>query len=79
VLNTPDEVRRMGGHDGAAPAALHVDTGMTRLGLSLEDARQPGCRSGLMVAALNLTLVMSHPACADEPDHALNAMQIALQ
>jgi len=52
------------------PAALHVDTGMNRLGVSLDEAER-------LAAArrLRLDLVMSHLACADEPDHPLNALQ----
>ena len=48
-------------------AVLHIDTGMTRLGLDPSDA-----------AALErrrFRLVMSHLACADEPDHPLNEAQ----
>jgi len=56
-------------------AALHVDTGMNRLGLSFEEAvwlaNQPKSdRRGLV-------LLMSHLACAETPDHPLNAGQMA--
>ncbi|MEO0496400.1 MAG: alanine racemase [Pseudomonadota bacterium] len=68
-----DGLRRRGQH---APSALHIDTGMNRLGLSigehaalLEDAAS--------LQALNPTLVMSHLACADEADHAHNPIQLA--
>ena len=57
------------------PAALHVDTGMNRLGVSVEaalalaaDERGPG---------FGLCLVMTHLACADTPDHPLTALQKA--
>lgn len=52
-------------------AALHIDTGMNRLGLPLAevaDARH-------MLARADVPLVMSHLACASEPAHALNALQ----
>jgi alanine racemase len=65
----------MGGLGRQHPAALHVDTGMTRLGLAMEEAESLA-RDQATVAALNLALVMSHLACADEPAHALNAQQI---
>ena len=53
-------------------AVLHVDTGMSRLGLTLEEAL------ALDPATLpRLDLVMSHFACADEPEHPLNRRQIA--
>jgi alanine racemase len=56
-------------------AALHVDTGMNRLGFALEDARAlagrlPGARTDHGIA-----LVMSHFACSEE-DHPLNAIQL---
>jgi alanine racemase len=56
-------------------AALHVDTGMNRLGLSFEEAvwlsRQPQAERGEVV------LLMSHLACAEAPEHPLNARQMA--
>jgi alanine racemase len=61
------------GYERRHPAILHVDTGMARLGL---DARE--------FAALvenpppiRWRAVMSHLACADDPDHPLNQRQRA--
>lgn len=60
----------------APPVAIHVDTGMSRLGLSpAEHARlhaEPERLAGISVAC-----VMSHLACADQPDHPLNRHQHA--
>jgi alanine racemase len=58
--------RGSSGWDGAA--ALHIDTGMNRLGLSRDEAARLGNRHGI-------ALVMSHFACSEE-DHPLNAIQI---
>lgn len=79
VLSTPRQVADWNhlGHkeDIVLPAALHVDTGMTRLGLtagqidSLEKNREQ-CRY------LNVKLVVSHLACADDPDNEMNAEQL---
>lgn len=59
---------------GAWPAAIHLDTGMSRLGLDdgerLRLAEDPDRLAGIQVS-----LVMSHLACADEPDHPLNDEQ----
>jgi alanine racemase len=55
-------------------AALHVDTGMNRLGLAPEEAAQVAARSG---PESDLALLMSHFACAEEPGHPLNARQMA--
>jgi alanine racemase len=56
-------------------AALHVDTGMNRLGLSLSDAENivPRIASGNH----GITLVMTHLACAENLRHPLNAKQLA--
>ena len=58
--------RAASGWDGAA--ALHIDTGMNRLGLSRDEAARLGNDHGI-------ALVMSHFACSEE-DHPLNAAQI---
>ena len=79
VLSTPRQVADWNhlGHkeDIVLPAALHVDTGMTRLGLtagqidSLEKNPQQ-CKY------LNVKLVISHLACADNPDNKMNFEQL---
>ena len=55
-------------------AALHVDTGMNRLGVTVNEAAAlaPRIRS----ANHGITLLLSHLACAEQPDHPLNARQI---
>ena len=59
----------------ALPCAIKIDTGMTRLGLSDSELDK-------FIALipneswLNPILFMSHLACADEPDHPLNALQL---
>ena len=57
-------------------AAVHVDTGMNRLGLPASEvddlARDPS-----LFDRFDLSLVMSHLACADEPGHRLSASQRA--
>ncbi len=79
VLNSGAEVAewRAARTGGALPgAALHVDTGMNRLGLRPDEfGALAGDRNA--VDALGLTLVMSHLACADSPAHPLNAAQLA--
>ena len=59
-----------------AQAALHVDTGMNRMGLTLAEAEALLAEPGL-AETLGLTLVMSHLACADTPGHPLNQRQLA--
>jgi alanine racemase len=66
----------MGGGEGARlppPAILHVDTGMARLGLTeREFAAVVEARPALAWRA-----VISHLACAEDPDHPLNTKQHA--
>jgi alanine racemase len=56
------------------PAAIHIDTGMRRHGISNEDAVVLAERSKLL--NFKPSLVMSHLACADDPGHPMNAQQI---
>lgn len=55
-------------------AALHVDTGMHRLGISIEEAAALAPRT--QTENHGIALLMSHLACAEVPDHPLNASQI---
>ena len=60
----------------ARRALLHLDTGMARLGLdAVEQARLVADHS--LLAGLDLLYIMTHLACADEPNHPLNAEQAA--
>ena len=55
-------------------AALHFDTGMNRLGLALEDA--PALAARAKMPNHGFSLIMSHFACSDVPEHPLNDLQI---
>jgi alanine racemase len=76
VLNQPHEIRhwaaearRTGRH---LAAALQLETGMCRMGLTAADIE---ALDHEWLAALDLEVVMSHLACADEPEHPLNEAQ----
>lgn len=56
------------------PCAIHVDTGINRLGFSMGEY-QALLNDAATMNALGVSLLMSHLACADEPDHPLNAKQ----
>ncbi len=78
VLNHPgelqrqvDQARRRGRR---LPAALHVDSGMWRLGFGKAEVEALDPTS---LATLDLRLVMSHLACAEDPGHPLNEEQRA--
>jgi len=64
---------------GRAPldAVLHVDTGMNRLGLSGEELATLAGEQAKRLIGLNLVLVMSHLACADEPENKMNVQQLS--
>ncbi len=78
VLNDPGQIAEW--RDAAArlgrelPAALQFDTGMSRMGLSMADVAALSAKPGWL-AGIRPVLVMSHLACADEPEHPLNALQ----
>jgi len=63
-------------NDWRGGAALHVDTGMNRLGLPVEDGMAIASR--MKSANHGITLLMSHLACAETPEHSLNEKQIRL-
>jgi alanine racemase len=58
-------------------AAVHIDTGMNRLGLPASEVEALAARPELF-ADFDLALVMSHLACADEPANPMNARQRVL-
>ncbi len=80
LLNTLDQIARARraavAAGGLLPCGLQFDSGMNRLGLEPAELSQllddPDGLSGL-----DPHLVMSHLACADEPDHPQNATQKA--
>jgi alanine racemase len=57
-------------------AALHVDTGMNRLGVSADEAAALAPR--IRAENHGITLLMSHLAAAEKPAHQLNDKQIKL-
>ncbi|WP_298290406.1 alanine racemase [uncultured Litoreibacter sp.] len=68
MLNSPEQISR---HKTALPGhayGLQIDTGMNRLGIEAYDWSPE--------MAAEATLVMSHLACADAPDHPANDAQL---
>jgi len=80
VLNSLGEVDawaaavRAGGH--ALPAALHLDTGMNRLGLPAAEVDTLAADPGRL-AGIDVRYVMSHLACSETPEHPLNCAQLS--
>ena len=79
ILSCLDEVRAWAALDknaaSAPPAALHIDTGLNRLGMCAADVVQLA-RDTALLRRLNLALVMSHLACADDAAHPMNQEQL---
>jgi alanine racemase len=55
-------------------AALHIDTGINRLGMPEYEVEQLAAEPELL-SQFEVTLVMSHLACADEPANPMNVAQ----
>lgn len=68
-----DAFRRGAGHSGGA--ALHIDTGMNRLGISVAEAQALSTRTANPNHGIEL--VMSHLACAEELNNPFNGKQLA--
>ncbi|MEB3702145.1 Alanine racemase [Candidatus Bealeia paramacronuclearis] len=68
------ELWKTAGHLENRPlqCALHIDTGMHRLGFEMKDIPNARCFEGL-----SLEMVMSHLACSQIPGHPMNAQQLA--
>jgi alanine racemase len=73
VLNTTEQLELFSQLHAQNPdfqAILHIDTGMTRLGLNESELREA------TLPVTGLCGVMSHLACASEPEHRKNAEQL---
>ena len=56
-------------------AAVHVETGMNRLGLPAAEVEHLATAERDLFEHFEMALLMSHLACADEPNHKLNEAQ----
>ena len=78
VLGSIDEIMEWAAfcrdRQARLPAAIHVDTGMNRLGLKSADRRVLESRPNTL-EAFPVSLLMSHLACADTPEHPKNSAQ----
>jgi alanine racemase len=80
VINSPTELAEwdtfVATNNWRGGAGLHVDTGMNRLGLTPDEAAALAPR--IQSESHGFTLLMSHLACADTPEHSMNDRQIRL-
>lgn len=75
VLSSLEQAERWAAEAPVRRAALHVDSGISRLGLSAVDARKLAGDDELL-DRLDIEYLVTHLACADEPEHPLNRMQL---
>jgi alanine racemase len=71
IKNWQAHCRKAGNH----PAALFLDTGFNRLGLSFDDIAEMS-ETNEIFEGWTLDLIASHLACADTPDHPMNRAQL---
>ncbi len=80
VLNSLEEIAAWSAAasagSAALPAAIHLDSGMSRLGLAPAELDRLVAEPERL-AGIAATLVMSHLACPDEPEHPQNPLQLA--
>ena len=79
VLNSLEQIAawRAEAEDAPLPAAVHLDTGMNRLGLPQAEAETLAAEPERLMG-LEALLMMSHLACAEEPDNPMNRAQLDL-
>ena len=74
MINSVDQLLRHVELLSDQPFGIQLDTGMNRLGM--EPVEWQAVRE--LALRLNPHLIMSHLACADEPDHTMNAKQLQI-
>ena len=72
VLNSQAQVKLWSRTHSERAAAIHVDTGMHRLGMLVPEFES------LDINGLNISLLISHLACGDEHDNPANAQQLEI-
>lgn len=78
-LNSLDQIAAFAAaamQDKPLDAAVHIDTGMNRLGLSAADVSVLSAERAKRLKGLNVVLWMSHLACSDDPDSPMNKLQL---
>jgi len=80
ALSSLEEIREWAAYcrerDRRLSAAIHINTGMNRLGLPEHEVKELAAHPELL-QDFRLSLILSHLACADTPEHPMNAAQRA--
>ncbi|MDB2414856.1 alanine racemase [Rickettsiales bacterium] len=79
VLNSKEQINQWADYTKSIcenlPSIIHVDTGINRLGISYKEFNQVIQQIDIN-KSLNVKYIMSHLACADDPNHELNKLQL---
>ncbi|MES5097918.1 alanine racemase [Agrobacterium sp. BA1120] len=79
VINSLEQLAQWSAHavmlGKTLPAAIQIDTGMSRLGMAPSEVETLKTSPSLL-NDISITFIMSHLACADEPEHAANGSQL---
>ncbi|QCE33860.1 alanine racemase [Acetobacteraceae bacterium] len=70
VINTECQAQEWRSVGKGRPCAIHIDSGMSRLGISFKEIENP------VFKKINPILIMSHLACADQKFHPKNQEQL---
>ena len=74
ILNSVKQINCWRDVAAGSAVAVHIDTGMSRLGLSELEIEEVVKQN--LLDSLDLEYVITHLACADEPSHPLNIDQL---
>jgi alanine racemase len=75
VLISPEEAREWASVSALHPCAIHIDTGINRLGFTAQEFAAL-CADADLRKQIHINLLLSHLACSDE-EHSLNEKQLA--
>ena len=77
VLNSLAEIEAWSKAGAGLDAAIHIDTGMNRLGLPPDELAILAAEARGRLKNIQLKLLMSHLACADDSSSPMNALQLS--
>lgn len=75
IINSKEEFDEWRAIDNRSPAAIQIDTGMNRTGMTASDLTDIAAL-GADFGGVEIEFLMSHLACADETAHAKNSDQL---
>lgn len=81
VLNDTEQIKKWAIYNQqkkiSAPSILHIDTGMNRLGLTINELYDI-IKNPTELKELNVEWIMSHLACGDQPRDIMNEKQLSV-